>query len=84
MDAARGAAHSAVQSDYPIPNHISMELFVFVLAVIFFLWLKKNMSADRPGTAQLCMEMLLTNPMGVGVKDLIHENIPHGGDSTCR
>ena len=57
-----------------------MELFVFVLAVIFFLWLKKNMSADRPGTAQLCMEMLLTNPMGVGAKDLIDENIPHGGD----
>lgn len=66
--------------NYPIPNHISMELFVFLLAAIFFLWLKKNMSADRPGTAQLCMEMLLTNPMGVGVEDLIHENIHHDGD----
>jgi len=64
---------------YPIPNHIAMELFVVVLAMIFFLWLKKNMSADRPGTAQLCMELLLTNSMGVGAKDLIDDNIPHGG-----
>jgi F-type H+-transporting ATPase subunit a len=65
---------------YPIPNHISMEIFVFVLAALFFLWLKRNLSADRPGTAQLCMEMLLTNPMGVGVKDLIKDNLPHGGE----
>jgi F-type H+-transporting ATPase subunit a len=65
---------------YPIPNHISMEIFVFVLAAFFFLWLKRNLSADRPGTAQLCMEMLLTNPMGVGVKDLIKDNLPHGGE----
>jgi F-type H+-transporting ATPase subunit a len=66
--------------DYPIPNHISMEIFVVVLAVIFFLWLKTRITADRPGVTQQCMEMLLTNPMGVGVRDLIRDNIPHGGE----
>jgi len=65
---------------YPIPNHVAMELFVFALAAIFFLWLKPRLSADRPGAAQQCMEMLLTNPMGVGVQDLIRDNIPHGGE----
>ncbi|HWW50290.1 MAG TPA: F0F1 ATP synthase subunit A [Verrucomicrobiae bacterium] len=76
-----GALHIKPSNpDYPIPNHISMEIFVFILAAIFFLWLRRHLSADRPGTAQLCMEMLLTNPMGVGVKDLIQSNLPHGGE----
>jgi F-type H+-transporting ATPase subunit a len=66
--------------NYPIPTHISMELFIFALTIVFFLWLKGRMSADRPGTAQLCMEMLLTNPLGVGAQDLLHENIHHGAD----
>ena len=57
-----------------------MEIFVFVLAADFLFVAQDAISADRPGTAQLCMEMLLTNPMGVGVKDLIHDNMPHGGE----
>ena len=65
---------------YPIPNHISMEILVLLIAVIFFLRLKANISVDRPGTAQQVMEMIITNPMGVGIRDLIHDNIPHGGD----
>jgi F-type H+-transporting ATPase subunit a len=65
--------------EYSIPNHISMEIFVVVLSMIFFLWLKARIRADRPGATQQCMEMLLTNPLGVGVRDLINDNISHGG-----
>jgi F-type H+-transporting ATPase subunit a len=65
---------------YPIPNHVSMEIFVLLIAMIFFLWLKANISVDRPGVVQQVMEMLLTNPMGVGIKDLIRDNIPRGGE----
>jgi len=65
---------------YPIPNHVSMEILVLLIGVIFFLWLKANILVDRPGTAQQVMEMILTNPMGVGIKDLIKDNIPHGGE----
>jgi len=65
---------------YPIPNHVSMELLVFLLSVIFFLWLKARISAERPGATQQVMEMLLTNPLGIGVQDLLHDNIHHGAD----
>jgi F-type H+-transporting ATPase subunit a len=63
--------------EYPIPNHVAMELLVFLIVVIFFLWLKSRLSVDRPGASQQCMEMFLTNPMGVGVRDLLEENVGH-------
>ena len=65
---------------YPIPNHIAMELLVFALAAIFFLWLKKRISVDHPGGAQQSMEMLLVNSMNIGVRDLLNENIAHGAE----
>jgi F-type H+-transporting ATPase subunit a len=66
--------------EYPISNAVSMEILVFVVAGVFFLWLKARLSVDRPGATQQVMEMLLTNPMGVGICDLIRDNIPHGGE----
>jgi len=69
-----------VNPEYPIPNHIAMELFIFLIAIVFFLWLRTRISVDRPGATQQCMEMLLTNPMGVGVKDLLDDNVGHGGE----
>lgn len=64
---------------YPIPDSVSMEILVFILAAMFFLWLKGRISADRPGAAQQVMENLLTNKMGVGILDLINDNIHHEG-----
>jgi len=66
--------------EYPIPNHIAMELVVFALAVVFFLWLKGRLSVKRPGGAQLCMELVLTNPMRLGVRDLLDSNVQHGAE----
>lgn len=66
--------------DYPISNAVSMELLVLLVAMLFFLWLKTRISVDRPGGTQQVMEMILTNPMGVGIRDLIHDNIHHGGE----
>lgn len=63
---------------YPIPNFLAMELVVFLFAIVFFLWLKARLSADRPGGTQQCMEMFLTNSMGVGVKDLLDDIVGHG------
>jgi F-type H+-transporting ATPase subunit a len=65
---------------YPIPNFFAMELIVFAFAIVFFLWLKGRLSVDRPGATQQCMELFLTNPMGMGVKDLIDDIIGHGGE----
>ncbi len=65
--------------EYPIPSYISMEFLVFAFSIVFFLRLKARISAERPGATQQCMEMLLTNPMGLGVRDLIEDNIGHEG-----
>jgi F-type H+-transporting ATPase subunit a len=63
---------------YPIPYYISMEILVFLLSIVFFLWLKTRISVERPGATQQCVEMLLTNPMSVGVHDLLEESVGHG------
>ncbi len=65
---------------YPIPNHIAMELLVFALAAVFFLWLKSRLSVDHPGGTQQCVEALLHNSMNLGVQDLLDNNIGHGAD----
>jgi F-type H+-transporting ATPase subunit a len=59
---------------------VAMEIFVFLVSIIFFLWLKPRISVERPGATQQCMEALLTNSMGVGVKDLLNDSIAHGAD----
>jgi F-type H+-transporting ATPase subunit a len=65
---------------YPIPNYLAMEVILFLILALFFLWLRGRISADRPGGTQQTMEMVLTNPMGVGVKDLIDDIVGHGGE----
>ena len=52
---------------------------VFALAAVFFLWLRTRISVDRPGATQQCMEQLLTNSMGVGISDLLDENVGPDG-----
>ena len=65
---------------YPIPNHVAMELLVFLVVVAFFLWLKPRLSVENPGGTQQCMEALITNSMGVGVRDLLDDLVGHGGE----
>jgi F-type H+-transporting ATPase subunit a len=62
---------------YPISTHVAMEILAFLIAIVFFLWLKGRISVDRPGATQQCMEALLTNSMGVGVRDLLEDNVGH-------
>jgi F-type H+-transporting ATPase subunit a len=64
--------------DYPIPNYMAATIAVFIISIVFFLWLRPRISVDRPGGTQQVMEMLLTNPMGVGIRDLLDENVGHG------
>lgn len=68
----------AENQQYPIPNHIAMEVVVFLIAIAFFTWLKGRLSVDNPGGAQQCMEALLTNSMGVGAQDLLEDIVGHG------
>jgi F-type H+-transporting ATPase subunit a len=59
----------------PIPEYVVMSLIVLVLCTILALLLRSRLSVERPGAMQQVAELLLTNPMGFGIKDLLEENV---------
>lgn len=63
----------------PIPENVVMSLVVLVLGCIGVLWLKPRLSAEKPGAAQQVVELLFTNPLGFGIRDLLDENVGHRG-----
>jgi F-type H+-transporting ATPase subunit a len=65
-------------AEFPITNSFSMELLVVLIMVLFFLWLRPRIRADRPGATQQAFEFVITNPMGIGVKDLVDDIVGHG------
>jgi F-type H+-transporting ATPase subunit a len=60
--------------DLPIPESVVMSMMVFVIGALITLWLKPRLSVENPGGAQQIAEMLFTNPLGFGIKDLLEEN----------
>jgi F-type H+-transporting ATPase subunit a len=63
----------------PIPEHVVMGAVVLVIGTLLALWLKTRLSVEKPGATQQMAEMLLTNPMGFGIRDLLDENAGHAG-----
>jgi F-type H+-transporting ATPase subunit a len=66
--------------DAPIPEYVVMSLITLVIGTIFALIVRSQLSAERPGAIQQIAELILTNPMGFGIKDLLEENAGHAGD----
>jgi F-type H+-transporting ATPase subunit a len=64
-------------SALPIREHVVMELLALIVVTVGALYLKSRLSVDRPGGFQQCCELLLTNPLKFGIRDLLDENIPH-------
>jgi F-type H+-transporting ATPase subunit a len=64
--------------EQPIPEYVVMSLVVFFLGTILALVLRSRLSVERPGGMQQTAELLLTNPMGFGIRDLLEESISHG------
>jgi F-type H+-transporting ATPase subunit a len=62
----------------PIPEHVVMMMMVFLVGALGTLWLRSRLSAENPGAVQQIAEMLLTNPLGFGIYDLLEENVHHG------
>jgi F-type H+-transporting ATPase subunit a len=62
----------------PIPEHVVMAFAVVIIGTILALVLRSRLSVERPGAMQQVAEMLLTNPMSFGIKDLLEENVLHG------
>jgi F-type H+-transporting ATPase subunit a len=65
--------------ELPIPQHVAMALLVLVIGTVFALVLRSRLSVERPGALQQVAELLLTNPMSFGIKDLLEENVGHDG-----
>src|SRR5450432_420797 len=63
-------------ADYerPIPEYFVMSELTLLVGVTLAMIVRANLSVDRPGTAQQIAELLITNSMGFGVKDLLEEN----------
>src|ERR1700737_1427431 len=66
--------------DAPIPEYVVMSLITLVIGTIFALIVRSQLSVERPGAIQQIAELILTNPMGFGIKDLLEENAGHAGD----
>jgi F-type H+-transporting ATPase subunit a len=62
----------------PIPEHVVMGVVVLILATLLALLLRSRLSVEKPGATQQIAELLLTNPLGFGIKDLLEENVHHG------
>jgi F-type H+-transporting ATPase subunit a len=66
------------EPELPIPQHVVMGMLVVLVGTVIALIIKSRLSVEKPGALQQAAEMLLTNPMGFGIKDLLEENVHHG------
>jgi F-type H+-transporting ATPase subunit a len=64
--------------ELPIPEHVVMGVAVLIIGTLLALFLRSRLSVEKPGASQQVAELLLTNPLGFGIKDLLEENVHHG------
>jgi F-type H+-transporting ATPase subunit a len=64
--------------ELPIPQHVVMAVVVLFIGTLLALLLRSRLSVEKPGASQQVAELLLTNPLGFGIKDLLEENVHHG------
>jgi len=64
--------------DMPIAEHVVMGAVVLIIGTLLALLLRWRLSVEKPGATQQVAELLLTNPLGFGIKDLLEENVHHG------
>src|SRR6266436_3994919 len=63
--------------EMPIPEHVVMAFCVLLLGSGLALLLRSRLSVERPSCMQQVAELLLTNPMGFGLNDILKENAGH-------
>ncbi len=60
--------------DLPIPEQVIMGALVLVLVTALALILKSRLSVEKPGAMQQVAELLITNPMRLGIRDILDES----------
>jgi F-type H+-transporting ATPase subunit a len=63
--------------EHPISEYLVMSLVVLAIGTVAALYLRSRLSVERPGGFQQVAELLLSNPLGFGIKDLLEENAGH-------
>jgi F-type H+-transporting ATPase subunit a len=63
----------------PIRQHVVMAFCVLIIGTVVALFIRARLSVERPGATQQVAELLLTNNMGFGIRDLLVENTGHDG-----
>jgi len=66
--------------EHPIPEYVVMSFLVLLIGTVLALLVRSRLSVERPGALQQSAELLLTNPLGFGIKDLLEENTGHFAD----
>lgn len=61
----------------PVSEYFAMSLVVLAIGTVAALLLRSRLSVERPDGFQQVAELLLTNPLGFGIKDLLEENAGH-------
>ena len=65
----------------PIPQRVVMGFLVLMILTVVALVLRSRLSAEKPGATQQIAELLLTNPMRIGIRDVLDEAAGHHGRS---
>src|SRR5258708_27090723 len=65
--------------ELPIPQHVIMAFLVLLIVTVLVLILRPRLSVERPGTMQQIAELLITNPMRFGIRDILDEAVGPGG-----
>jgi F-type H+-transporting ATPase subunit a len=68
-----------VDPEHALPDYFVTAALIVLVTMAFVLWLKPRLSAERPGAAQQVCEGLLTNSAKFGIRDLLDDNVGHGG-----
>lgn len=63
--------------EVPIPQHIVMGFLVLVLVSILAIIVRSRLSVEKPGAMQQIAELLITNPMRLGIRDILDESAGH-------
>lgn len=63
--------------ELPIPQHVVMGMIMVIGLTLVALALRSRLSVEKPGAMQQIAEMLLTNPMRIGIRDVLDEAAGH-------
>jgi len=66
--------------ELPIPQHVVMAFLVLIIVTVLALILRPRLSIEHPGTMQQIAELLITNPMRFGIRDILDEAVDHGAE----